>query len=168
MEEVEKLFGKLQMHCVGSFKVQAANDNQEAFLAQVNNGTTDRILAIALGPISGNKCVMQPLSQVNWTSLTVRSFSSSEGINSVLKTLGVPLENLPASQKLNPVNWGDAADHLLTAVKTDKTCKTYSADLPYIVTLHSTSRDNKYGNELEPRIELIPALQTMNFTLIKK
>ena len=168
MEEVDKLFGKLQMHCVGTFKVQAAGDTQEAFLAQINNGTTDRIVAIALGPVSGNKCVMQPLSQVKWHSLTVRSFASSEGVASVLKTLGVPMENLPVSQKLTAVNWGDAEDYLLTAAKSDKTSKTYTSNIPYVVTLHSTSKDNKYGNELETKIELIPALQTMNFTLVKK
>lgn len=176
MDEVEKLFGKLQVHCVGSFKVQALNETQECFLAQINNGTTDRIVAIALGPVSGNKCVMQPLSQVNWHSLTVRSFASSEGLNSVLKTLAIPLENLPASQKLTGVDWGDAEDYLLTAAKGDKSSKTYASvppagvkrDLPYSVTLHTTSKDNKYGNDLEPKIELIPALQTLNFTLIKR
>lgn len=168
MEEVDKLFGKLQMHCVGTFQVQALGDTQEVFLAQINNGTTDRILAVAMGPVSSNKCVIQPLSQVKWHSLTVRSFASSEGINSILKTLKVSQADLPSSQKLGGVNWGDADDYLLTAVKSDKSSKTYSSDVPYVVTLHSTSKDNKYGNELETKIELIPALQTMNFTLVKK
>ena len=72
-------------------------------------------------------------------------------------------------QPIESVNWGNEDDVLLTTVKASKTFSTYApandSHLEFEVTLHSQHTDNKFGSELEAEIELIPALQTNNFTL---
>lgn len=170
MEKVKKAFGSLQMTCVGDVKVQAQGTTQKAYVAKVNNGTTDRVIAIALCSDSGRACNIQPMSQLTWDSFHVRSFTSSGQMASVLRSLNVNPEDLPQPQKLVGANWGNQDDIVLRAEIHNDKSKTYSSDenLPFTVTLHTNEVTNGHGNSLEVAIELIPAIQTCNFSLVAK
>lgn len=170
MNEVNKLFGAVQLQKVGTCKVEALSSMQDAYVAKVNNGSTSKIAVIAMAPHSANSLNIQPLSQLDWSSLHVRSYSSKKMLEASLKDL-VSKEVLSQLQiqKVTSPNWGDEPDMELTAVNVTSSNTTYksSAALPFKVTLHSVYKDNKHGTELENDIEYIPALLTYNFTLQK-
>lgn len=169
MEEVNQLFGQLQMSHVGTFHVAAANTAQDVFVARINNGTLDQVVAIAMVPQNNNNLHLQPLSQLKWDSLHVRSYKSNQDLKNAMQPMNVNINALPATQRLPRVDWGNKPDVVLNAIKVEKQYNTYKAEqkLPFKVTLHSVNTENKHGNEIERSLELIPALETCNFTLVK-
>lgn len=168
MEDVNKLFGLLQMKRVGQVRLEAINAAEDIFIAQVSNGSTDRILAIATAPTVAKGPSVFPLSQINWHTLHVRSYKSNAAVEAICKTLKIDSTNLGDVQNIPMVDWGTQDDIVLESVEVQANCKTYGSqvDLPFKVTLHSVNTNNKHGNELEHSLELIPALMTCNFTLV--
>lgn len=170
MDKVNNLFGNVQMQKVSASKVEALGSIQDVYIAKVNNGTTDKICVIALAPRKSSSTSMSPLSQIDWSSLHVRSYKSLKQMNASLKTVASKeqLENLSVQQIRFP-DWGNDEDVILTSAHVNTSGTTYQTEssLPFTITLKSVYTNNKRGNELETQIELIPALQTFNFVLEK-
>jgi hypothetical protein len=168
MEDVNKLFGLLQMKRVGQVRLEAINATEDIFVAQVSNGSTDRILAIATAPTAAKGPSVFPLSQIQWHTLHIRSYKSNAAVEAICKTLKIDSSNLGDLQNIPMVDWGTQDDIVLESVEVQANCKTYDSQvqLPFKVTLHSVNANNKHGNELEHSLELIPALMTCNFTLV--
>ena len=170
MEQVNKLFGAVQIQKVCTCKVEALGAQQDAYVAKLNNGTTDQIAMIAMVPHDDSAMSLQVLSQVNWDSLHVRSYTSKSSLEASLAAIASKevLAELQTQIIVTP-DWGNDRDLELNAIKATSSCTTYGCDaqLPFAVTLHSIYSDNKHGTELENDIEFIPALTTYNFTLTK-
>lgn len=170
MEDVNKLFGRVQLQKVRTCKVEALGAEQDAYIAKLNNGTTDKIAVIAMVPHTGSGLPMAPLAELNWTSLHVRSYSSTSTLETSLASVAEKVVvNALSVQKIASPNWGDKPDVELHAIKVASSATTYGSHNPlgFNVTLHSVYKDNKHGSELENEIELIPALLTYNFTLVR-
>ena len=112
-----------------------------------------------------------PMDQMNWSSLTVRSYPSQKDMRTALSKIiteqalqTVQVQNLPR------VDWGREVDFDLIAEKETQHSTSYraTATVPFKVTLHSTRTKNRRGNELENALEFIPAIQTLNFTLVRQ
>lgn len=170
MEEVNKLLGSLTLQKVGTFQVAALNSVQDAFVARVKNGTTDVISVVAMAPHDDRLPEFMPMSELSWKTVSVRSYSGQKDLVNAMSPIisEAGLSTLHV-QNLPKVEWGRGRDFDLLAEKVTQNSTTYkaTASIPFKVVLHSTRKNNKHGSELENALEFIPALQTLNFTLVK-
>lgn len=169
MEDVNKFFGKVQVQKVCTCKVETLGSLQDAYLAKLNNGTTDQVVVVALTPHEQGSLGLKPLSQLKWTSLHVRSYASRATMEATMQNLvkrDVLLNIQP--QNISMPNWGDHEDFVLRAARVGQTSTVYTSSkaLPFTVTLHSSYQDNKHGSELESSIDFIPSMMTYNFSLV--
>ena len=171
MEAVNKLLNSVITQKIGTFQVAATNSTQDVFLARVKNGTTDAISVVAMVPHEDRLPEYMPMSELVWSSLHVRSYSSQKEMRAALAPIisesGLATLHL---QTLQAADWGRDKDFDLHASKMTENSTTYraAASIPFSVTLHSRRSKNKRGSELENALEFIPALQTLSFTLVKQ
>ena len=169
MDKVNNLFGQVQVTKVNSVQVAALEQQQDVYIAKVNNGSVDKIGIIAMVPHNSDAMSFNVLSQVDWHSLHVRSYNNEKTLIQALSKVASEsqIAKLDIQRIGLGVDWGNDDDVELVTERVSVTSSTYSASLPFQVTLHSRYSDNKFGNELENIIELIPALNTYNITLVK-
>lgn len=169
MEKFNALFGHVQMVKTGTVHVEALNSKQDVYLAKLKNKTAGKMALIAFVPHAKNSLEYSIISQLKWSVVNVRTYPTEKMYaNALRKVAGDQQISELEPQPIESVNWGNQDDALLKSVKQTKTYSTYSSEgsnIEYEVTLHSQHSDNRFGSELETEIELIPALQTNNFTL---
>lgn len=155
-------------------EIPALGKKQQAFIARLNNGTVDPIAAIAMVSVDTEALPIMPLSHLNWESLHIRTYPSQEKQKNTLRSVAdEKLLSQLTVQRLGGVDWGNDHDVELVSESSTQTRTSYKTrssneELPFVLTLHSTSSESRGGNDLEQSIELIPALQTFNFTLVSK
>jgi hypothetical protein len=171
MEQVETLFGNLHLKKVGTFHVSALGKPQDVFVARLKNSTNDSICAIVMTNHEQGNRDLVVAKELDWTSFEVRTYVTKANMFKALSSIvnAKVLDSITV-QKLKVVEWGNQKDFDLKAVSSSQQSKEYvaKADVPFKVVLHSVRHNNKNGNELEVALEFIPALQSLNFTLLKR
>ncbi|MFS8159862.1 MAG: hypothetical protein ACMG6E_06560, partial [Candidatus Roizmanbacteria bacterium] len=155
---------------VGTFRVSALGQTQDAYVARVKNGTSDWVSAIAFTDSGANQSTQAILANLAWTSLHVRSYKSEKQFHSAMNRVVSPIVlGDMALQPIKHVDWGKQEDFELHAQTRYLNSSVYQADrnIGFAVTLHSNQLENDRGNELEDALEFIPAIMTCNFTLTK-
>lgn len=168
MEKINALIGHVQVFKAGTVLVQALGQKQDVYIAKLKNDTTNKIALIAFVPSEKTSLQYNVVSQLKWSSLHVRSYTTEKNFLQAMKKVASDSQIAELETQQVPfVDWGNQDDVVLVTKVANKSNSVYEADLPYVVTLHSQYSDNKFGTELEHEIELIPALQTYNFSLSK-
>ncbi len=174
MDRVNKLFGALKAEKVGTFQIEALHQLCDVFLARIKNQTSDAISVIVMTPHNPSSMNEVKIANINWTLFSVRSYSSKKVMTKALaKVTDAKTLERNNPQFMQAIEWDIVQDFELFADRewNDRTSYVSSeASVPYTVTLHSARNieSNRHGTELETAIELIPALKTLNFTLIRR
>lgn len=168
MDKVGALFGNIQVFKTGTVFIEKLNQKQDVYVAKLKNSTTNKIGLIVFVP--HNRAAMQysVVKQLDWSSFHVRSYATEKNFIQAMKKIANEEQVYGLDyQPIPNVDWGNDQDVVLTTQIAKPSSSVYDGDVPFAVTLHSAYSDNKFGSELEHEIELIPALQTYNFTLSK-
>tara|TARA_R110001632_G_scaffold225762_4_gene358949 strand:+ start:861 stop:1352 length:492 start_codon:yes stop_codon:yes gene_type:complete len=163
MEKVNIMFGSLKVKKMGTFNIEAKNQAMDIFVTKVINGTTDHIGLIAMAPHQGGDRDEVQLSQLNWEDLHVRSYLDRSELENAFKKLTEGKLGQLLSQRIKNPKWSNADDIVLSVSGTHGSKKEYQSksNIPFKVILHNAS-------DIDRQVELIPALQTFDFTLIRK
>lgn len=171
MEKVNLLFGDLKVKKLGTFHVETVNRPMDVFGTKIITANTDHIGMIVMTPHQGGERTTVKFDQLDWYSLHVRTYGSRSDLENAFKKVaqGNKIKQLISQKVKNPA-WTDEADIELKAVRATNTTREYDSNvaIPFKVTLHSVNAAGPNDSDLEREIELIPALQTMNFTLVKR
>lgn len=163
MEKVNNLFGDLKVKKIGTFNVETEGRPMDFFVTKILNSTTDHIGLVAMAPHQGGERDTVQLSQLDWQSLHVRTYLNRSELENAFKKMSEEKLGQLLSQRVKNPKWSDEPDIVLVATAAREDKKEYDAtgNLPFKVVLHN-------AGDIERKIELIPALQTYNFTLMRK
>ena len=169
MEQVNKKFGGLTVRKVSTLSHSALGIS-DLYFARLKNSRLSEEVVLVLAPHNKSSPGINMISQIPWTSLQVRSYANTEIMYQALEKMvnGKVISNTE-KVTLPKVDWKKTPEIELKAEVSRNDKNIYvSRALPQIkFVLYSSYKDNEHGNELESAINLIPAMNSLNFALIK-
>lgn len=165
MNHLETIFGPLHMTKVATVNVEALGKVQDIYMAKIKPKTTDSTIAMAMVDQGEKSSTLVLLRELQWNVLSVRTYPNHQAMTeAVHKIVSKQVISKLDTQKLPSARFGELKDVDLATLESFREYVIYHGveKLPFEVALHAG------GNEdLPHKIELIPALNTLNFTLKK-
>lgn len=171
MDKVNEKFGKVTVRKVSTITNSALGNSCDLYFARIKNRRLSEQAVLVVTPHDPQAPNINVLSQLSWSSFHVRSYANAQIMYEALEGK-VSSENISATEKtlLEKVDWGKSKEVELKVVNSLKDKNIYeSSSLPQMkLVLFSSYKNNEQGNELESQIDLIPAMNTLNFAIIKE